>query len=200
MFRTSAVCAAVTTALVFASSASASITVFNNQALYNLATAGYVRAVEDFNDYSGSYTSPLIGTAGDVTWSASSSNGFEAVNGGLSTALPGSMTIQFTGPAVYGVFGNFFGTDISDNIVSGLVQVTLADGTGSLIFVEDPNVFFGFVSNGLAISSIEVTANELAAGLPVLRASVDNLGFDYVPAPGAVALLGLAGLVGRRRR
>ncbi|MBI1302573.1 MAG: hypothetical protein GC172_02125 [Phycisphaera sp.] len=200
MFRTSAVCVAVTTAVVFASSASASVTVFNNQALYNLATAGFVRAVEDFNDYSGSYTSPLIGTAGDITWSASSVDGFEAVNGGLSTALPGSMTIQFTGPAVFGVFGNFFGTDVSDNIVSGLVLVTLADGTGSLILVDDPNEFFGFVSTGQAISSIAVTANELAAGLPVLRASVDNLGFDYVPAPGAIALLGLAGLVGRRRR
>jgi hypothetical protein len=30
--------------------------------------------------------------------------------------------------------------------------------------------------------------------------TVDNLGFAYVPAPGAIALLGLAGLAGSRRR
>lgn len=181
--------------------AGADIVTYNNKTLYDAATVTYAQALENFNSYSGSYTSPLTGVANGVTWSATSASGFNVTNGQMSTAMPGSMTITFSGVDVYGVYGNFFGTDVNGNIAPGLVFVTLADGSGSLIYVDNPNVFFGFVSNGAAITSISASAQAFEPGLPVIRASVDNLGMSFViPAPGAAMLLGMAGLIGRRRR
>lgn len=181
-------------------SASAVITVYNNKSLYDAQTTTYVQAIETFDAYSGNYTSPLVGITGGVTWSATSSSGFSVNGGQMSTQMPGSMVFDFAGQGVFGVFGNFFGTDASGNLAPGIVMVTLADGTGSILYVDNPNVFFGFSSNDVAIASIAVTADAFTTGAPVLRASVDNLGFSYVPAPGAIALLGVAGLVGSRRR
>jgi hypothetical protein len=192
---------AAAAAAVVSNSASAAITIFNSKVLYDAQTVSLSQSLENFDAYSGSYTSPLTGVAGDVNWSATSSSGFAVAGGQMSTQMPGSMDIAFSGVAVRGVYGNFFGTDTSGNFATGLVFVTLADGTGSLIFVDDPNVFFGFYSDGPAITSISVSATSLSAGLPAARASVDNLGFSYViPGPGAFALLGAAGLVGIRRR
>jgi len=188
-------------AFAAAESSSAAITIFNSKPLYDDQTALLSQSLENFDAYSGSYTSPLVGVAGDVTWSASSASGFQVDGGKMSTSMPGSMTITFSGVDVFGVYGNFFGTDANGNLAPGLVFVTLADGTGSLLFVNDPTTFFGFYSNDVAITSISVSATTFPSGVPVLRASVDNLGFSYViPAPGAMALLGLAGIVGRRRR
>lgn len=192
---------AAAAAVVVSNSASAAITIFNSKVLYDAQTVSLSQSLENFDSYSGSYTSPLTGVAGGVNWSATSASGFAVAGGQMSTQMPGSMDIAFSGAAVRGVYGNFFGTDTSGNFATGLVFVTLADGTGSLIFVDDPNVFFGFYSDGPAITSISVSATSLSAGLPAVRASVDNLGFSYViPGPGAFALLGAAGLVGIRRR
>lgn len=193
--------AAVSAAVLVSQSASAAISIFTNKTLYDAQTAALAQSLESFDSYSGSYTSPLVGVAGGVTWSATSASGFQINAGQMSTQMPGSMIISFSGPSVYGVYGNFFGTDITGNLAPGLVFVSLADGSGTLLYVDNPNVFFGFYSDGPAITSISVTADALSGGSPVLRASVDNLGFSYViPAPGAIALLGVAGMVGLRRR
>lgn len=192
---------AALSAVVISTSASAAITIFNDKNLYDAQTAVFAQSLENFDAYSGNYVSPLVGVAGGVTWSATSASGFTVSAGQLSTQMPGSMDLAFSGAAVRGVYGNFFGTDSSGGFATGLIFVSLADGTGSLIYVDNPNVFFGFYSDGPAITSISVSAQSLAPGLPAVRASVDNLGFSYViPGPGAVALLGAAGLVGIRRR
>lgn len=195
------ICAASTAAILLSQSASAAITLFTSKPLYDAQTAALAQSLETFDSYSGSYTSPLVGVTGGVTWSATSSSGFQVSGGQMSTQMPGSMVINFSGADVYGVYGNFFGTDVLGNLAPGLVFVSLADGTGTLLYVDNPNVFFGFYSDGPAITSIAVSADSFPSGTPVLRASVDNLGFSYViPAPGAMALLGAAGLVGLRRR
>jgi hypothetical protein len=195
------VCAALVAA-VGAQQASAAITVFSSKPLYDIQTASLSQTIETFDSMSGSYTSPLVGVTGDVTWSAVSASGFEISGGQMSTAMPGAMTISFVGPpSVYGVYGNFFGTDVNGNVAPSLVFVSLADGTGSLLFVNDPTTFFGFYSDGAAITSISVSATSFPTGAPTVRATVDNLGFSYViPSPGAMALLGAAGLFGIRRR
>ena len=112
------------------------------------------------------------------------------------------MTISFSGSgvSVYGVSGNFFATDASSNVVPSLVLVSLNDGTSYLNLIDTATVFVGFVSTGAAISSISVSAQPLSGGNPTVFPTMDNLGLAYVPAPGAIALLGLAGLVARRRR
>jgi hypothetical protein len=117
-------------------------------------------------------------------------------SGLFSTNNPTSVTFQFS-PGVQAVAGNFFGTDISFNAVPSLVQVTLADGTSTILLANGPADFSGFFSTGAAISSLTVTA---ASGSTVYP-TVDNLYFAVpIPAPGAAALIGLAAVATRRRR
>jgi hypothetical protein len=77
--------------------------------------------------------------------------------------------------------------------------VQLADGSAYVGYAATAADFVGFYSTGAAISSISVSvAGNLPAGTNF--ATVDNLYFA-VPAPGAIALLGVAGLVsGARKR
>jgi MYXO-CTERM domain-containing protein len=55
----------------------------------------------------------------------------------------------------------------------------------------------GFYSTGSSIASMSITSSSLAGG--ALYPTVNNLYFASVPAPGALALVGLAGLTARRR-
>jgi hypothetical protein len=100
-------------------------------------------------------------------------------------------------PGVQAVAGNFFGTDNSFNAMPSLVQVTLADGTSTILLASGPADFSGFFSTGAAISSLSVTA----AGAGIVYPTVDNLYFAVpIPAPGAAALIALAAVATRRRR
>jgi hypothetical protein len=100
---------------------------------------------------------------------------------------------------VQGVGGNFFATDASFAILPAIIGVQLADGSAYVGYATTAADFVGFYSTGAAISSISVSvAGNLPAGTNF--ATVDNLYFA-VPAPGAIALLGVAGLVsGARKR
>ena len=192
--------AAVVVSAALSSSASAAILIFTDSFLFDIQTASLTRSSENFNAYSGSYASPLTGSTGAVNWSATASAGLNVAGGQLSAGSPGPMTIAFSGADVYGISGNFFGTDGASTVVPSLVLVSLNDGTSYLNLIDTSTVFVGFVSTGAAISSISVSAQPLPGGAASVYPTVDNLGFAYVPAPGAIALLGLAGLVGSRRR
>jgi len=181
------------------STSHAAILIFTDQFLFDANTSAYAHATETFDAYSGAYGSPLGGTAGGVNWSASSTGGLNVTAGRLAGGSPAAMTISFGGSSVYGVSGNFFGTDSVGTVVPSLVLVTLNDGTSYLNLIDTSTVFVGFASTGAAIASIEITAQAFPGGASVY-ATVDNLGLAYVPAPGAMALLGLAGLAGTRRR
>lgn len=193
----SSVIGAVASVVVCSSSHSA-ILIFTDQFLFAANTSAYASATEDFNAYSGGYGSPLTGTAGGVNWSASSSGGLTVSAGRLGAASPNAMEISFSGASVYGVSGNFFGTDSVGAVVPSLVLVTLNDGTSYLNLIDTATVFVGFLSTGASISSIQITA-QTVGGTSVF-ANADNMKFAYVPAPGALALLGFAGLAGSRRR
>jgi MYXO-CTERM domain-containing protein len=180
---------------------SAAIFVFNQQTTWETFAGVYGDFIftEDFNDIAdGGYASPFAHSTGPVNWSATAGGGL-FVNGGVfSTNLPETLTFNFSGAPLNGVGGNFFATDISFNLVPALIFVTLNDGTSYAGVITSTSTFTGFYSNGAAITSIAVQA--FSSGAPVYP-SVDNLKFaTAVPAPGALALLGLAGLVGGRRR
>jgi hypothetical protein len=192
--------AAVVVSAALSSSASAAILIFTDSFLFDIQTASLTRSSENFNAYSGAYASPLTGSAGAVNWSATASAGLNVAGGQLSAGSPGPMTIAFSGADVYGISGNFFGTDGASTVVPSLVLVSLNDGTSYLNLIDTSTVFVGFVSTGAAISSISVSAQPLPGGATSVYPTVDNLGFAYVPAPGAIALLGLAGLAALRRR
>jgi MYXO-CTERM domain-containing protein len=78
------------------------------------------------------------------------------------------------------------------------VQVTLNDGSSFIGYATAASDFIGFYSTDAAISSLTITKLGNTPG--GIFPTVDNLYFAVVPAPGALALLGVAGIVGRRSR
>ena len=198
---------AATLLVAISSPASAAIVVYVNQGLWNSAVtnAGLVVETETFNEVTdGFYYSPFGGSTASVEWSASASGGLYAQGGVFSTNRPETLTFTFT-PGVRAVGGNFFGTDIAFNNASVIFTVALSNGTSFSGEASTPESFTGFRStNAATISSltIEVEPAEgfMGGEVPPVYPSVDNLYFGVVPAPGAIALLGAAGLIGLRRR
>lgn len=193
-------CTAVAVAVSMTCSASAAVISFTNQTLWNFysTNAGAAIFTEDFNGIAdGSYSSPFSSSAGPVNWTATASGGLFVSGGQFSTNNPTSMTFTVS-PGVQGIAGNFYGTDIDFNVVPTIVQVTLNDGTSYIGFQNAATDFVGFYSTGAAISSITVSAQSASAGGNVYP-TANNLYFAVIPAPGALALLAVAGLTGKRR-
>ena len=184
--------------------ASAAMVTFSNNTLWTSFSAaqGSSVATETFNSYNGFYLNGLTGNAGGIQWTASAPGELYAGSGYMSTNSAEALLTFNLSPSVQGVGGNFFSTDASFNILPAVIGVTLADGTSYVGFASSAADFIGFYSTGAAISSISVSvAGALPAGTNF--ATVDNLYFAVsVPAPGAFALIGVAGLVGvsRKRR
>jgi hypothetical protein len=192
--------ALVASALV-ASSASAGIVVYTNQSIWNarVATDGLVVETETFNSIADGYRpAPFAGSTASVNWSAFADGGLYVQDGVFSTEFPDPLTFTFT-PGVRAVGGNFFGVDAEFGNASVFFSVLLSDGTSYEGEASSPASFTGFRSTTAAtIASLTINV-ENAVGAAAVYPSVDNLYFG-VPAPGAVALLGVAGLVGSRRR
>lgn len=184
-------------ALAMSGAASAGIIAFNDSSLFALfaTNAGKSVATESFSGFSGFYTSPLTGNFVDApgySWTATATGGLFADAGFMSTNLPESVTFTFN-QGVHGVGGRFFATDISFAVQQTILTVTLSDGSGFVGLVNSATAFTGFYSTGALITSITMAVD--SGEYP----TIDTLSV-VVPAPGAVALLGAAGLVGRRRR
>jgi hypothetical protein len=192
--------ALVASALV-ASSASAGIVVYSNQSIWNarVATDGLVVETETFNSIADGYRpAPFAGSTASVNWSAFADGGLYVQGGVFSTEFPDPLTFTFT-PGVRAVGGNFFGVDAEFANAAVFFSVLLSDGTSYEGEASSPASFTGFRSTTAAtIASLTINV-ENAVGTDAVYPSVDNLYFG-VPAPGAVALLGVAGLVGSRRR
>jgi hypothetical protein len=192
--------ALVASALV-ASSASAGIVVYSNQSIWNarVATDGLVVETETFNSIADGYRpAPFAGSTASVNWSAFADGGLYVQGGVFSTEFPDPLTFTFT-PGVRAVGGNFFGVDAEFANAAVFFSVLLSDGTSYEGEASSPASFTGFRSTTAAtIASLTINV-ENAVGAAAVYPSVDNLYFG-VPAPGAVALLGVAGLVGSRRR
>ena len=194
--------------VAFSSSASAAIVVYVNQGIWNnaVANAGMVVETETFNEITnGFHESPFAGDTASVHWSAEASNGLFVQDGVFSTNSPETLTFNFA-PGVRAVGGNFFGTDIDFNNASVIFTVSLSNGTSFSGEASSPESFTGFRStNAATISSLSIDVEPaqgfMGGGVPPVYPSVDNLYFGVTsPAPGAVALLGAAGLIASRRR
>jgi hypothetical protein len=111
-----------------------------------------------------------------------------------------------TGPAAFEVI---FSTDGGTNWNVALASYTvLQSGGGGAPGTWSSTTYNALYTNTLAIAGIENTAEVLVrfrstvAGAATGSNRIDNVMVysGAVPAPGAIALLGIAGLVGRRRR
>ena len=95
------------------------------------------------------------------------------------------------------------GFDVIDfgDFATGLLILTLENGESMTAAFDgglDGNVqFFGLLSP-VAFTNV-VLYSEIEPGLPDYY-GIDHIEYGGVPAPGAIALLGLAGLAGQRRR
>lgn len=193
-------CGALVGVSMLASPAVAGVTVTNSQALWNyrVTSGGQTVGTETFNTYSGFDAGPITGTLGNTFWTVSAPGGLFADVGMMSTNLAYS-TLSFTfSPGVRAVAGNIFGTDIGFNIVPTIVNVTLSDGTAYEGFTTSASDFIGFYSTTANISSLSITVADPASS-SAIYSTINNL-YLAVPAPGAAALIGLAGLASRRRR
>ena len=187
---------------MLASSASAAIATYSQFSLWSqdVVASGSTVGTETFNSYNGYYANPLTGSVGGINWSATATGGLfcNSMYGYFSTNNPVPATFTFT-PGVMSVGANIFGTDSSFNIVAARITVTLADGSSYIASTSVPTDFVGFISNGVAISSLTMTSVIVRSSGNVY-VTADNMYFGVVPAPGAAALIGLAGLVASRRR
>ena len=180
----------------------ASIISFTQQTIWEgFATSNSLSIVtETFNAYAdGFYPSPLPGNTGPVNWVANATGGIYVSGGVFSTNNSTELTFDFVG-GVNAVSGNFFGTDINFNVVPSMVYLTLQDGTSYFGFVSAADAYTGFYSTGALITSLRFSAVAPGGAQEGVFPSVNNLYFGVIPAPSAIALLGVAGLFGRRRR
>ena len=191
--------ASAVTVVALSGSAHASVITTNNQALWNwrVANGGQVVGTENFNDLAdGFYPGVITDTLGNVTWTASATNGLYVDTGWLSTNYSEPLVFNFD-PGVRAVAGNIFGTDLNFNVVTCVVSVTLANGFTYEGISSSISDFVGFYSTSADISTMTILTSPLATG--EVFATIDNL-YIAVPAPGAAALIGLAGAMTRRRR
>ena len=187
---------------MLASVASAAIGTYSNFTDWqqDVVASGSSVGTETFDLYDGYYSSPLTGSVGGINWSATAFGGIFCSKGYFSTNNPVAATFNFA-PGVMSVGANIFGTDSNFNIVAARITVTLADGSYYGVSTSSPTDFVGFISNGAAISSL--TMNAVGAPGSNVYVTANNMYFGVggvVPAPGAAALIGLAGLVASRRR
>lgn len=192
--------AAVVACSAIVSSTQAAFITFGNQTLWNqfVTGSGWQVATETFTGVTdGFYAGSYSGSVSSVNWTGSAASGIYAQGGLFSTNNPETLDFVFS-PGVQGVGGNIFGTDISFNVVPCIIQVTLADGTSYVNYATTALDFVGFYSTGAAIASMSIQTT--ATGSGAVYATVDNLYFTVVPAPGSLALLAVAGLGSRGRR
>jgi hypothetical protein len=108
-----------------------------------------------------------------------------------------SILVTFTGAAVTAVGGNFWASDINFFPTGTGITINLSDGTNVSYTSTGPSDFRGFIAN-VAITSIQIDAPDVPGNA---WATMDNLVVGAaIPAPGAAAVLGIAGLAGIRRR
>lgn len=196
-------------AALTASSASAAITFFNSRPAFEAALGTFITDGYNsppygagFQIYSDAVMSAFLGETDYQTTGFSNLN-IKDANGRYCAGCNGSFRLSFTTTSVgsaNGVYGA--GLDITVNSTSLPYHafITFGDNTTQDVLLPTTPGFWG-VTADQEIKSIHFG---LANGGTTTNGSfqIDNLtiGSALVPAPGALALLGAAGLMARRRR
>ena len=180
----------------------AGVVVSSDESVWGLmnAMSSLQVASESFDGFPGGLYPSLSGTTGGVQWTLTSSGGIRVGSGAAAAGSVGSsLTLSFLG-GVQSFAGRFFATDSAFAASPALFTVTLSNGTGYSAVAASAAGFAGFTgTGGELISSITITAMGLRDSLPVAPA-VDALYFGVIPAPGSLALISAASLLGAGRR
>ena len=160
---------------------------------------------------------PIVGGAASggtdwSSWTATSSapdGGMESTGTGIySTPAGSSIILNFTGPVgedgsgLRGIGGGFQFFDANDAFVPGKIWLKLSNGTSIFRNFNTETAFAGFwlTDPTLTITGLTIEPAGTAAAANFVGIDTLYLGYAGVPAPGAIALLGAAGLVATRRR
>lgn len=175
--------------------------------------AGWTTSVdtESLNSFAdgNSYTK-LFGGADWSQWCLTATSGTMSVVAGTVIANDVGSGFSFdlgpalgnSGSGLHGFGGDFGFRDAAGKRVAGTIELTLSTGTALVHEVTAGSAFAGFWTQDAAVTITSMTLRPLGSAGENYRATVDNLyfGFAGVPAPGAVALLGMAGALASRRR
>ena len=154
----------------------------------------------------------MNGGSGWWSWSmVASGTGADlvAVDGRIEASVVGDgFAIAMTTPAmpdgsgVHGLGGDFGFRSASGERQAGEIELMLSTGDSLVHEITQANPFAGFWTLNPQVTITGITLRPLGASSNFF-ATVDNLHFAYagaIPAPGAIALLAAAGLVGMNRR
>ena len=172
---------------------------------------GAFGTLNEFGDFEvGGGTDDILGPAGEllfpggfgsdnILFRTSGDGGFVAVT--QAAGFPGVDSAAFGANTFVAnlemVFADELKTAVGFDFLdvegfSGPAQIEITDGLGNVdIIAIQAGSFAGYVDSD-GIASINITGPELKI--------VDNIQLWNIPGPGALALFGLGGLVGRRRR
>ncbi len=158
----------------------------------------------------GSSYSSLSGGSGWNQWVLTATKGTMSVNKGVAIANNVGAGLMFdlgpalgnSGSGLHGFGADFGFLDANGKRVAGTVELMLSTGDALVTEISPMSSFAGFWSLDAGVTITGMMLRPLGTAGENYRATVDNLyfGFAGVPAPGAVALLGMAGAVSARRR
>lgn len=212
--KTMMTCAVLGAAAGSALAGGGGFTIYTDRAAWEAALGGSTAFVEDFDALTPGVISNgatldtgLIqitrdgdGNAGDGALSIEPGSVFGNINGtnfldGETGASPHeNVNIGFGGQNVFAFGADWFSPFSGDGII-----LIAGENTVSLESITSFNTgFLGFVSTTESFGTVSIAGNPDDITFQELW-SADNVSFA-VPAPGALALLGMAGLIGRRRR
>jgi len=162
---------------------------------------------ETFNGVAVGTNSTYSGGSGWSAWAASSSGGtvFSTGSGLFSQPAGTSLLFNFGPPAageagVLGIGGDFRFVNSDGVRQDGRIWVRLANGASIVRTFTANDSFVGFWTNDLSAPIAALRIQPVGASASSFFVGADNLYFGTVPAPGAICLLGAAGLIGGNRR
>lgn len=207
---------AIATSAAIVASADASIVAFTNYGEWAGASANAELALfgapmaadvhmEGFNGGPSATLPTISGGSGWNAWSATATAGVRT-NGSALVAAAAGNSLLFTfpnaggEPGLLGVGGNFRLYNADGQKVDGRLWVRLANGSSIVRnFTADDN-FVGFWSDDMTAPITGLRIQPMGSAASTFFVGIDNLFLASVPAPGALALLGAAALVGTNRR
>ena len=190
----------VSASFVAASNASASIIFFDDAAAYTETVSAYELSsyTQTFESYTGAAAS-FSGGNGNYAWTATSPNGVFGQSNIIRTlAASDTLTFNFASNNVYSVGGLFHYVNETGGFQSGIMKIRLSNGDEFIRTVDASTTFTGFLSEEISIASVQLRSLSTVTGSTFSAAESMTIG--VVPAPGAAALIALAGMISSRRR
>lgn len=158
-------------------------------------TAGVDARVVDFQWSSGTWTNGGHGLVSTGGWAGGSGNEMILNNANLGLDFSGSVGSLGYLAFQFGEYGGNMNLDINGHFVN---FNNWQDLNGATVGGVTINVLAGGFGNDMGTVEFNGLIHKMATGGQ--EYAVDNFRYQLVPAPGALALLGLAGVAGRRRR